>query len=59
MKSLVKTAQSFHYLATEEIIVSQLLKQGQSFVDDKLWDEAIGVFEEADKMQKWNEIYGP
>jgi len=30
--------------------VSQLLKQGQSFVDDKLWDEAIGVFEEADKM---------
>jgi thioredoxin-like negative regulator of GroEL len=58
LKGLIKTVQSLHYLANEEIIMSQLLKQGQAFIEEKKWSEAIGAYEEAEKMDKWSEIYG-
>ena len=58
LKGLVKTVQSLHYLANEEIMMSQLLKQGQAFIEEKKWSEAVGAYEEAEKMDKWSEIYG-
>lgn len=58
LKGFMKTVQSFHYLATEEIIVSKLLKQGQTFIEEKRWAEAISAYEDAEKMDKWSEIYG-
>lgn len=59
LKGFIKTVQSFHYLASEEIIVSKLLKQGQLFIEAKRWSEAISAYEDAEKMDKWCEIYGP
>lgn len=38
--------------------MSKLLKQGEAFIEEKRWSEAIGAYEDAEKMDKWSEIYG-
>ena len=58
LKSLISTALSFHYLATEEIIVNNLLSRGQEFINEEKWAEAIVAYEDAEKMERWSEIYG-
>ena len=45
-------------MATEEIIISQLLREGQTLIDDKNWKEAIQLLGEAEGLTRWIEIYG-
>lgn len=45
-------------MATEEIIIGQLLREGQTCIDDKNWKEAIQLLGEAEGLNRWIEIYG-
>ena len=40
------------------MIVNNLLKQGQSYIEERKWSEAISTYEDAERMERWAEIYG-
>lgn len=45
-------------MATEEIMINQLLKEGETCIDEKKWREAIELIGEAEGLTRWIEIYG-
>lgn len=54
----VRAAQFFHQIATEEQLVLQLISESLNFIDQKKWDEAINLLNEADSLEKWRDLYG-
>ena len=46
-------------MATEEIMISKLVKEGLACLEVKNWKDAINLLKEAETLEKWVEIYGP
>ena len=57
LKKMVNIALSFHYLANEEQIVSQLLETGKKLLKDEQWSEAIEMLEEVENIDKWSDMH--
>lgn len=45
-------------MANEEKLLNNLLSQGKSLVNEKNFEEAIKMLNEAYQLEKWRELYG-
>ena len=45
-------------MTNEEMLVTQLIKEGQKCISEGKWQEAEHLFSEADHLDKWKDIYG-
>lgn len=54
----VRAAEFYHEIATEERLVIQLISEGLHYIESKKWEEAIGLFNEAESLERWIDLYG-
>ena len=59
MRDLIKTAYFFYQVANEEQLIDSLIKEGSRCIDEAKYDDALQLFEEANVLEKWRDIYGP
>ena len=45
-------------MVTEEMLVTQLIEEGQKFLDEHKWRDAVDLFSEAENLDKWKDLYG-
>lgn len=45
-------------MTNEERLVTQLLTEGQKCLDESKWNEAEQLYNEADTLDKWRDLYG-
>ena len=54
----VRAAEFYHEIATEERLCIQLISEGLQYLESKKWEEAIGLFSEAESLERWIDLYG-
>lgn len=58
MSELLKTALFFYQVANEEILADSLIKEGTRCIEESKLADALHLFEEANSLEKWRDIYG-
>lgn len=57
-REFVKTALFFYQVANEEILADSLIKEGSRCIEEGKLTDALTLFEEANLLEKWRDIYG-
>ena len=55
---MLKSCYFFYNVASEELQINDLIKLSKQNIEEKKFEEAINLLEEANKFDKWKEIYG-
>ena len=55
---LLKSAMYFYTIAKEEAYLNTLIKESKAKIESKEFSTAISILEEANKFDKWKELYG-
>ena len=58
LREFIKTALFFYQVANEEILADSLIKEGSRCIDEGKLTDALHLFEEANLLEKWRDIYG-
>ena len=58
IRELLKTALFFYQVANEEILADSLIKEGSRCIEEGKLGDAHHLFEEANDLEKWRDIYG-
>lgn len=58
VKEIIKTALFFYHVANEEILAESLIKEGSRCIDEGKLEDAQHLFDEANQLEKWRDIYG-
>ena len=59
IRELLKTALFFYQVANEELLSESLIKEGTRCIEEGKLNDAQNLFEEANLLEKWRDIYGP
>ena len=54
----MKTALYFYQIANEEALADSLISEGQRCIEENKLQDALQLFEEANQLEKWRDIYG-
>jgi hypothetical protein len=58
VKSFLRAAIFFHQIASEEILVNDLIKEGRKCLGEGRYSDAIEILTEAHGFDKWKDLYG-
>lgn len=58
MRELIKTALYFYQIANEEQLADSLIEQGHRCLEENKLQDALTLFEEANQLEKWRDVYG-
>ncbi|CDW79125.1 UNKNOWN [Stylonychia lemnae] len=58
LKELLKSAVFLYQVTNEENLINQLIKEGKQCMDDQNFNDALYLFNEANQMNQWRNLYG-
>lgn len=58
IKDFVRAAQFFYQMTTEEQLITQLIDEGTKSLESGDFNDAAHMFNEADSLDKWRDLYG-